>query len=126
MDNWFKFDRPISNSQLYQYSHLCSIILSNPAFSAFSLVPQYEMIHVPPPMGAPDVLKKSAIAGESGFVTVNKETCQHTKYPNIFGIGDCTDIPTSKTAAAAGTVLCFSCCFFFCQKKNIVDKLRMF
>lgn len=32
---------------------------------------------------------------------VNKETLQHTKYANVFGIGDCTNIPTSKTAAAA-------------------------
>lgn len=60
----------------------------------------YEMMHVPPPMGPPDMIKASPLAGESGFVTVNKGTCQHTKYPNVFGLGDCTDIPTSKTAAA--------------------------
>ncbi|XP_071479340.1 sulfide:quinone oxidoreductase, mitochondrial-like [Diadema antillarum] len=60
----------------------------------------YEMMHVPPPMGPPDVLKASPLVGESGFLSVNKLTCQHTKYPNVFGIGDCTDIPTSKTAAA--------------------------
>ncbi|XP_030856014.1 sulfide:quinone oxidoreductase, mitochondrial-like isoform X3 [Strongylocentrotus purpuratus] len=60
----------------------------------------YEMIHVPPPMGPPDVLKASPLVDETGFLTVNKTTCQHIKYPNIFGLGDCTDIPTSKTAAA--------------------------
>jgi hypothetical protein len=27
------------------------------------------------------------------------------RYPNIFGLGDCTNAPTSKTAAGAGTVL---------------------
>ena len=26
---------------------------------------------------------------------------QHSKYKNVFGIGDCTNVPTSKTAAAA-------------------------
>jgi eukaryotic sulfide quinone oxidoreductase len=26
---------------------------------------------------------------------------QHTQYENVFGIGDCTNVPTSKTAAAA-------------------------
>ncbi|XP_041458252.1 sulfide:quinone oxidoreductase, mitochondrial-like [Lytechinus variegatus] len=60
----------------------------------------YAMIHVPPPMGPPDVLKASPLVDQTGFLTVNKTTCQHTKYPNIFGLGDCTDIPTSKTAAA--------------------------
>jgi sulfide:quinone oxidoreductase len=35
-------------------------------------------------------------------VDCNKLTLQHNKYPNVFGIGDCTSLPTSKTAAAAG------------------------
>ncbi len=60
------------------------------------------MMHVPPPMGPVNEVKTSPLAGPSGFVSVNKQTGQHTKYPNVFGIGDCTDIPTSKTAAAAG------------------------
>ena len=41
---------------------------------------------------------------EAGFLTVYKETLQHTKYPNIFGTGDCTNIPVAKTAAAVGTI----------------------
>lgn len=45
-------------------------------------------------------LAKSPLADANGFVDVNKETLQHKKYPNIFAIGDCTNIPTSKTAAA--------------------------
>ncbi|XP_071787939.1 sulfide:quinone oxidoreductase, mitochondrial-like [Asterias amurensis] len=60
----------------------------------------YAMLHVPPPMGPPDILKASPLAGPSGFLSVSKDTGQHTKYPNVFGIGDCTDFPTSKTAAA--------------------------
>nr|XP_040582094.1 sulfide:quinone oxidoreductase, mitochondrial-like isoform X2 [Lepeophtheirus salmonis] len=66
----------------------------------------YEMIHVTPPMSAPTILSdcKSLVDG-SGYLNVNKETLQHVKYPNIFGIGDCTNVPTSKTAAAvAGEV----------------------
>ncbi|XP_038078811.1 sulfide:quinone oxidoreductase, mitochondrial-like [Patiria miniata] len=59
----------------------------------------YEMLHVPPPMGPPDILKASPLAGPAGFLSVNKETGQHTKYPNVFGIGDCTDFPTAKTLA---------------------------
>jgi sulfide:quinone oxidoreductase len=30
-----------------------------------------------------------------------QQTLQHTRYPNVFGIGDCAAVPTSKTAAAA-------------------------
>ncbi|XP_064107561.1 sulfide:quinone oxidoreductase, mitochondrial-like [Macrobrachium nipponense] len=62
---------------------------------------KYEMLHVTPPMSSPDVLQKcSALVDGAGYLKVNKETLQHETFPNIFGIGDCTNIPTSKTAAA--------------------------
>ncbi len=47
-----------------------------------------------------EFLAKSALADASGFVDVVKETLQHKKFPNVFAIGDCTNLPTSKTAAA--------------------------
>ena len=47
-----------------------------------------------------DVVKNSKLVDPSGFVDIYKETCQHKKYQNIFAIGDCTNMPTSKTAAA--------------------------
>lgn len=55
-------------------------------------------------MSAPDVLKhsKASITDSAGFLDVNRHTLQHTKYDNIFGLGDCTNLPTSKTAAAVG------------------------
>ena len=31
---------------------------------------------------------------------MNKETTQHTKYPNVFSLGDASSLPNSKTAAA--------------------------
>ncbi|NXO21854.1 SQOR protein, partial [Cisticola juncidis] len=63
-------------------------------------VHQYEMLHVTPPMGPPAVLINSPVSDESGWLDVDKETLQNKKYPNVFGIGDCTNLPTSKTAAA--------------------------
>ena len=60
------------------------------------------MLHVTPPMSPPDVLKTSPVADAAGWVDVDKETLQHKRYPNVFGIGDCTNLPTSKTAAAVG------------------------
>ncbi|GJQ81408.1 hypothetical protein Trydic_g18273 [Trypoxylus dichotomus] len=62
---------------------------------------KYSVLHAVPPMGTPNALKANKdIANNMGFLTVDKLTLQHTKYPNIFGIGDCTDSPNSKTAAA--------------------------
>ena len=61
------------------------------------------MIHVTPPMSSPDVLKANkSMSDQAGFLDVNKETLQHVTYKNIFGVGDCTNIPTAKTAAAVG------------------------
>ena len=61
---------------------------------------KYDMIHVTPPMGAPDFIKNSSISDDAGWVDVNMHTLQHKKYSNIFGLGDCTNTPNSKTAAA--------------------------
>jgi sulfide:quinone oxidoreductase len=63
----------------------------------------YDMIHVAPPMSAPDFIKQSplAIAGAEGWVDVDKKTLQHTRYANVFALGDASCLLTSKTAAAA-------------------------
>lgn len=57
---------------------------------------------VPPwlQMGPRTVLKGAPISNEGGWVDVHKETLQHNKYENIFALGDCSSLPTSKTAAA--------------------------
>ncbi|XP_059162689.1 sulfide:quinone oxidoreductase, mitochondrial-like [Physella acuta] len=61
---------------------------------------KYDFLHVTPPMSSPDVLKASPLVNEAGWVDVHKHTLQHNKFPNIFGLGDCTSLPTSKTGAA--------------------------
>ncbi|MFO7629023.1 MAG: FAD/NAD(P)-binding oxidoreductase [Prochlorococcaceae cyanobacterium] len=62
----------------------------------------FEMLHVTPPMTAPDVVATSplAVAGPGGWVDVDKGTTQHVRYPNVFSIGDVSSLPNSKTAAA--------------------------
>ena len=60
----------------------------------------YSMIHVTPPMSSPDFIKRSPLANEAGWVDVDKHTLQHTRYPNVFSLGDASSLPTSKTAAA--------------------------
>ncbi|XP_041795214.1 sulfide:quinone oxidoreductase, mitochondrial-like [Chelmon rostratus] len=61
---------------------------------------EYEMLHVAPPMGPSSVIKGSPLADEAGWLDVNKDNLQHQRYPNVFGIGDCTNLPTARTAAA--------------------------
>lgn len=60
----------------------------------------YDMIHVTPPMGPPDFISKSPLADEKGWVDVDKYTLQHVRYSNVFALGDSSNLPTSKTAAA--------------------------
>jgi len=65
------------------------------------VVQHYDLLHVTPPMSTPAPLNTNKqLADAAGFLEVNKETLQHVRYPNIFGIGDCTSVPTAKTAAA--------------------------
>jgi sulfide:quinone oxidoreductase len=37
---------------------------------------------------------------QKGWLAVDKFTLQHLKYPNVFGVGDVTGVPNSKTGAA--------------------------
>jgi len=61
---------------------------------------KFEMLHVVPPQSAPDFIRNSPLAGDVGWVTVDKNTMRHTQFENVFGLGDCTNTPNSKTAAA--------------------------
>lgn len=60
----------------------------------------FDMMHLAPPQSAPDFIKNSPLATETGWVSVDSKTTQHTKYPNIFSLGDVSNLPTSKTGAA--------------------------
>ena len=68
--------------------------------SGEEVVRPYDMIHVTPPMSAPNCIKNSSLANEAGWVDVDKTTLQHTRYPNVFSLGDASSLPTSKTGAA--------------------------
>jgi sulfide:quinone oxidoreductase len=89
--------RPKSNEAVFQV---------NPAFAKadYALGEQvtlkYDFLHAVPPMSAPAFLKESGLTDAAGFVDVHKQTLQHVKYPNVFGLGDSSNLPTSKTMAA--------------------------
>ncbi len=65
-----------------------------------TVVIAYDLLHVTPPQSAPDVIKLSSLAAESGWLDVDKHTLQHPRWPNVFGLGDASSLPTAKTAAA--------------------------
>lgn len=60
----------------------------------------FDLLHVTPPMSSPDVIKESPLANACGWVEVDPFTLQSPKFPNAFGVGDCSGLPTFKTGAA--------------------------
>ncbi|MDD3609946.1 MAG: FAD/NAD(P)-binding oxidoreductase [Halothiobacillaceae bacterium] len=65
----------------------------------------YDYIHIVPPMSAAAAVKNSNLAWQEGnfatggWMEVDKETLQHGRYPNVFGVGDINGTPVGKTAA---------------------------
>jgi sulfide:quinone oxidoreductase len=63
----------------------------------------YDVLNVVPPQSAPDWLKSTSLpaAGESGgFVEVDPETLRHTRYPNVWSLGDAAATRNSKSGGA--------------------------
>lgn len=60
----------------------------------------FDLLHVVPPQSAPDVIKRSPLADSGGWVSVDKHSLRHTHFGNVYALGDCTNTPNSKTAAA--------------------------
>lgn len=60
----------------------------------------YDFMHVTPPQSAPDFIKRSPLADAHGWVEVDKYSTQHTRFPDVFSLGDCSSLPCSKTGAA--------------------------
>jgi sulfide:quinone oxidoreductase len=71
------------------------------------------LVTVPVNMGA-DFVGRSGLGDELNYVMVDKKTLQSIQYPNIFAVGDASDIPTSK----AGSVAHFAAEIF---TKNFLD-----
>ena len=60
----------------------------------------FDFFHLAPPQTAPGFVKNSTLANAGGWLDVDDNSLQHKKYPNIFGLGDVTSVPTAKTGAA--------------------------
>jgi sulfide:quinone oxidoreductase len=67
--------------------------------SGEKLVEHFDFLHVTPSMTPPKFIQESGLDGVDGYVDVHSSTLQHKKFPNIFSLGDCAGLPTSKTAS---------------------------
>ena len=74
--------------------------VTGPDGQASEVVRDFDMLHVTPPQSAPDFIKTSPLANEAGWVSVDPATLQHTRFPNVFGLGDAAGTTNAKTAAA--------------------------
>lgn len=61
---------------------------------------EFDMLHATPPQSPPAEIQNSLLANEAGFVDLDQGTMRHTRYGNVFGLGDSGSTPNSKTAAA--------------------------
>ena len=63
----------------------------------------YDFLHLVPPMRAVDAVRKSELAAREGpmlgWLEVSKDTLQHKRFANVFGVGDINGTPRGKTAA---------------------------
>jgi sulfide:quinone oxidoreductase len=59
---------------------------------------EFGLLHVVPPQGPLDWIKKSPLADAAGWVDVDQGTLQHKKYENVFSLGDSSSLPTSKVS----------------------------
>lgn len=60
----------------------------------------FDILHLAPPQTAPKFVKESLLVNDAGWLDVDKNTLQHNKFANIFGLGDVAALPTAKTGAA--------------------------
>ncbi len=51
-------------------------------------------------MSAPDFIRNGLVGNPDGRVAVDRTTLRHSRYPDVFGIGDAGRLPTNKTGAA--------------------------
>jgi sulfide:quinone oxidoreductase len=61
----------------------------------------YDLLHVAPPQGSPEFVRKSGLANDKGWIKVDQYTLRHLDHPEIFALGDAAGTPNSKTGASA-------------------------
>jgi sulfide:quinone oxidoreductase len=93
----------LNSSEMTKVNAAAKTLTVKNALTGASQEISYDFLHTVPPQSAPDWLKISPLADPEdplGYVQVDKHTLQHTRYPNVFALGDAGSTPNSKTGAA--------------------------
>lgn len=61
---------------------------------------KFDLLHVVPKMGPHAFVKSSSLVDATGFIDVDQATTRSKRFSNVWALGDATNIPTAKTAAA--------------------------
>jgi len=61
----------------------------------------YDLLILVPPHRGQEVIEKSGLGDERGWVPVDKNTLKHAHFADIWAIGDTTSIPISKSGSVA-------------------------
>ncbi len=89
---------------------------------------EYDFIHIVPPMSAAKAVHESLLGWQKGtakgWLEVDKETLQHRRFKNVFGIGDVCGIPMGKTGGSARhhAPIMVSNLLAEMQKKSLTEK----
>ncbi len=61
---------------------------------------EFDLLHAVPPQQAPDFIRVSPLADANGWVEADPATLRHSRFANVFALGDASNTPNAKTAAA--------------------------
>ncbi len=61
----------------------------------------YDLLVTTPLHSGAEALARSQMTDAGGWLPTNKHTLQSPQFPNVFALGDATDLPTSKAGAVA-------------------------
>jgi sulfide:quinone oxidoreductase len=62
---------------------------------------EYDLLVLVPPHRGAKLIEDSKLGDERGWVPVDKNTLKHVRFPDVWAIGDATDIPISKSGSVA-------------------------
>ena len=61
----------------------------------------YDLLVLVPPHRGQAFIESSGLGGPGGWIPTDPTTLQHKAHPNVFAIGDATDLPISKSGSTA-------------------------
>ncbi len=105
LERWKQLEPPVN----VHYGHTLKAVDSDKQQAVFATKDgdkslDYDFLHVVPPMTAPSLVRENndlalAEGSDKGWLDTSPKTLQHTRYANIFGLGDVNGTPKGKTAA---------------------------